>query len=66
MFWVTDSERVIDDHTTQPNSMTMEKWKTRKDLLENLNDRTWPSHGMSAYAMKIRTSVLNRFWRSHL
>ena len=30
MFWVTDSERVIDDHPTQPNSMAMEKWKVRK------------------------------------
>ena len=25
MFWVTDSERVIDDHPTRPNPMTMEK-----------------------------------------
>ena len=30
VLWVTDSERVIDDHPTRPNSMTMEKWKERK------------------------------------
>ena len=29
-FWVTDSERVIDDHHTQPISMAMEKWKVKK------------------------------------
>ena len=52
-------ERVIDNHPTQPYSMTMEKWKERKDLMEYLNDRTWPYHGMSAYAMKMWTSVLN-------
>ena len=34
--------------------------------MEHLNDRTWPYHGMSACAMKIRTSVLNRFWRGHI
>ena len=50
MFWVTDSARVIDYHPTQPNSMTMEKWKGRKDLMEDLNDRTWPYLGMSAHA----------------
>ena len=33
--------------------------------MEYLNDRTWPYHGMSAYAMKIRTSVLNKFWSDH-
>ena len=49
---------MIDDHPTQPTSMTMEKWKERKDLMEYLSDRTWPYHGMSACAMKIRTSVL--------
>ena len=66
MFWVTDSERVTDDHPTQQDSMTMEKWKEKKDLMEYLNDRTWPNHGMSAYAMKIRTSVLNRFRSDHI
>ena len=66
MFWITDSERVIDDHPTQPNSMTLEKWKERKDLMEFLNDRTWPYRSMNAYAMKIRTSVLNKFWRKHI
>ena len=60
MFWVTDSEKVIDDHPNQPNS-TMQKWKGRKDLMEYLNDRGWTHHGMSAYARKARTSVLNRY-----
>ena len=63
---VTDSERVIDDHTIVPNFMTMERWKERKDLMEHRNDRTWPYHGMNVYAMKIRTSVLNRFWRDQI
>ena len=66
MFWVTDSERVIDDHPTQPNSKTMEKWKERKELMEYLNDKIWPYHGMSVCAMKIWTTVLNRFWREHI
>ena len=66
MFWVTDSERVIDDHPTRPNTVTLEKWKERKDQMEYLNGRTWPYHGMNAYAMKIRTSVLNRFWKDHI
>ena len=60
MFWVTDSERVIDDRPTQPYSMTMEKWKERKEVMEFLNGRGWTYHGMSAYARKTRTSVLNR------
>ena len=34
--------------------------------MEYLKDRTWPYSGMSTYAMKIRTSVLNRFWRDHI
>ena len=34
--------------------------------MEYVNDRTWLYHGMSGYAMKIRTSVLNRFWRDHI
>ena len=54
------------DHPTQPDSLTMEKWKERKDLMEYVNDRTWPYHSVSAYAMKIRTSVLNRFWSKHI
>ena len=64
-FWVTDSDRVIDDHPTQPNSVTMEKWRDMKDSMEYLNDRTWRYHGMNAFAMKMRSSVLNRFWRNH-
>ena len=35
-------------------------------MMEFLNDRTWPHHGLSACAMKIRTSVLNRFWQKHI
>ena len=58
--------RVIDDHPTRPNLMTLEKWKERKHQVEYLNDRTWPYHGMSPYAMKIRTSVLSKFWKDHI
>ena len=57
---------MIDEHPTVPNSMTMEKRKERKDLMEYQNDRTWPHHGMSAHAMKIMTSVLNKFWKDHM
>ena len=66
MFWVTDLDRGIDDHPAQPNSMTKVKWKDRKDLMEYLNERTGPYHGISAYVMKIRTSVLNKFWKDHI
>ena len=55
MFGVTNSERVIDDHSTQTFSITKEKWKERNDLMEYLNDRLLPYHVMSVYAMKIRT-----------
>ena len=65
MFWVTYSERVVDDQPTQPYSKTMEKWKERKDLMGFLNDGGWTYHGMSAYARKTRTSVLNRYWQKH-
>ena len=44
----------------------MEKWKEMQDLVDSQNDRTWPYHGMSPYAMKIRTSVLNKFWKDHI
>ena len=37
-----------------------------KDQMEYFNDRTWPYHGMSPYAMKVRASVLNKFWRDHI
>ena len=33
---------------------------------ECLNDWTWPYHGMSPCAMKMRTSVLNKFWKDHI
>ena len=60
MLWVTDTERVIDDQHHQPYSMTLEKWKARKEVVESLNDRSWAYHGMSAYARKTRRSELNR------
>ena len=63
---MTDSERVIDDHPNRPSSITLEKWKEMKDQMEHLNDRTWPYHGMSPYVMKVRASVLNKFWRDHV
>ena len=66
MFWVTDSESVIDDHPTQPNSMILEKWKQRKDLMEYLDDRGWTYHGMIACARKTRTSVLKNFLKDHI
>ena len=34
--------------------------------MEHLTDRTWPYHGMSPHAMKVRTSVLNKFWKHHI
>ena len=54
-------------HPTQPNSMTVEKPKERKRS-DGISEWTGfaPYHGMSAYAMKIRTSVLNRFWKDHI
>ena len=57
---------MIDVHPTRPNPMTLEKRKERKDQMEYLNDRTWPYHGMSPYAMKIRTAVPNKFWKYHI
>ena len=63
---MTDSERVIDDHPTRPSTITLEKWKEMKDQMEYLNDTTWPHHGMSLCALKIRASGLNEFWRDHI
>ena len=63
---MTDSEMVIDDHPTRPSTITLEKWKESKDQMEHSSDRTWPYHGMSPHAMKLRTSVLNKFWRDHI
>ena len=37
-----------------------------KDQMEHLNEKTRPYHDMSLYAMKVRASVLNRFWRDHM
>ena len=61
MIWVTDSERMIDDHPTQPITMTAETWKERKNSMEYSNDRAWRYHGMSGYALKIRSAVLHLF-----
>ena len=66
MFWVADSEGVIDDQPTQPYSMTMEKWKERKKVMEFLNGGRSTYHGKSAYARKTRPSVLNRYWQKHI
>ena len=63
---MTDSEWVIDEHPIRPSTTTLEKWKEMKDQMEYSNDRTCPNHGMSPCAMKVRASVLNRFWRSHI
>ena len=66
MFWVTDTERVIGDQHNQSCSLTMDEWKKRKEETESLNDRGWTHQGMSAYARKNRTSVLNRYWQRHI
>ena len=34
--------------------------------MKYLNDRTWPYQGTSSYDMKVRASVLNKFWRDHI
>ena len=34
--------------------------------MEYFNDKTWPYHGMSPHAMKIRSSLLNRFCQDHI
>ena len=40
--------------------------KERKEEMESLNDRGWAHQGMSAYAGKNRTSVLNGYWQRHI
>ena len=66
MFWVTDSERMVDDHPTQMILLKSETWKERKDSTESSNVRTWRYHGMNDYALRTRSSVLHRFWRDHI
>ena len=66
IFWVTDLEIVIDDHPTQPMTLTAETWKERKDSMEYVNGRTWHHHGMNDYALRTRSSVLHRYWRDHI
>ena len=63
---MTNSERVRDDHPARPSTIALQKWKEMKDQMEYSNDRTWPYHGGSPYAMKVRASVLNTFWRDHI
>ena len=59
-------ESVIDEQHYRPYSVTVEKWKERKEVMESLNDRGWAHQGMSAYAGKTRRSVLNRHWQRHV
>ena len=66
MFWVKDSERMIDDHPTQPIPMNAETWKEKKDSMEQVNGRTWHYHGMNQQAMRTRACVLEKFWRDHM
>ena len=56
---------MIDDHSTQPITVTTETWKERKDSMEYSNGRTWRYHGMHDHALKARSSVLHGFWRDH-
>ena len=46
MFWVTDSERMIDDHPAEPITMTAETWKERKDSMECCE---WQDMALSRY-----------------
>ena len=64
--FVTFSGSRIDDYCTQPYSMTMEKWRERKDVMEFLHISTRLYHDMSVCVMKIRSSVLNKFWKDHI
>ena len=66
MFWLTDSERMIDDHLSQPITVTAETWKEKKDSMEYSNYRTWHYHGMNDYALRTRSSVLHKFWSDHI
>ena len=61
---VTDSERVIDDHSTQPSTMTAETWKECKDSMDYSNGRSWRYHGMNNDALRTRSSVVHRLWRN--
>ena len=55
---------MIDDHPHSAEFYVNGKVE-RKDLMEYLNDRDVAVSRMSAYTMKIRTSVLNKFWSDH-
>ena len=64
MFWVTDSERVIDDHPTRPSTIKNGKVEEGDERSDGIfKCRTWPCHGMSPHAMEVRASVLNKFWK---
>ena len=66
MFWVMDSDMVIDDHPNEPVLMTAGTWKDRKGPMEFMTGRTWHYHSMNDYALRWRSSVLHRFWRDHI
>ena len=57
---------VIDDHPDEPVLVTARTWKDRKDSMELMAGRTWHYHGMVNFALRTRTSVLQRFWRDHI
>ena len=65
MFWVMDSEMVIDDHSNERATMTGETWKEREDSMEFMIGRTWLYHCMNDYALRTTSSVLHRFWTDH-
>ena len=46
MFWVMESEIVIDGRSNEPVLMTAGTWKDRKDSMEFSAGRTWHYHGM--------------------
>ena len=55
MFWVMDSEMMIDDRPSEPVLMTARTWRDRKDSMEFMTGRTCYYHGMN-----------DRFWRDHI
>ena len=66
MFWVMDSEMVIDDRPHEPVLMTAGTWKDRKDSVEFMTGMSSHYHGMDDYALRMRSSVLHWFWRDHI
>ena len=60
-----DVGMVIGDRP-EPLLMTAGTWRDRKDSMEAVIGQTWHHHGMDDYALRKRTSVLQRFWRDHI